>query len=164
MVAFMLQVRVFVSSPGDVGREREVATRVIARISAEFAGRATVEPYFWEHEPMHAGADFQGQIPPPARFHIFIGILWSRLGSRLHSQHARPDGTRYRSGTEFEFETALEAYRKSERHTPRILIYRRTEIPSFPAEPPDLRREREAQWEALKSFIEQWFNDVTDGG
>jgi WD40 repeat protein len=160
----MQRVRVFVSSPGDVGREREVAARVIARISAEFAGRLIVEPYFWEHEPMHAGADFQGQIPPPARFQIFIGILWSRLGSRLHSQHARSDGSHYRSGTEFEFETALEAYRQSERHTPRILIYRRTEVPSFPAEPPNLRHEREAQWEALKSFVEHWFNDVTDGG
>jgi len=160
----MQPVRVFVSSPGDVGREREVAERVIARVSAEFAGRAIVDPYFWEHEPMHAGADFQGQIPPPAQFQIFIGILWSRLGSRLHSQHTRPDGSSYRSGTEFEFENALEAYRKSDQHTPRVLIYRRTEIPSFPAEPPALRKERESQWEGLKSFIERCFHDVTDGG
>lgn len=113
---------------------------------------------------MHAGADFQGQIPPAEQFHIFVGILWSRLGTRLNRVHSRPDGTPYDSGTEYEFETALEAYRRSAQRTPRILIYRRTEIPSFPAEPPELRRDRERQWEALKSFLEHWFKDATDGG
>ncbi len=160
----MKAVRIFVSSPGDVGRERESAARLIARLRAEWSQRVQVEGYFWEHEPMHAGADFQGQIPPPASFDVFIGILWSRLGSRLHGQHARPDGTRYRSGTEFEFENALEAYRRSADKTPRLLIYRRSEVPSFPAEPQDLREERERQWEALKSFIDRWFTDATDGG
>lgn len=160
----MKAVRIFVSSPGDVGRERETAAKLITRLRAEWAGITEVEGYFWEHEPMHAGADFQGQIPPPASFDVFVGILWSRLGSRLHGQHLRPDGTRYRSGTEFEFENALEAYRKSANKTPRLLIYRRSEVPSFPAEPQDLREEREKQWEALKSFIDRWFLDSTDGG
>jgi hypothetical protein len=57
------KLRIFVSSPGDVGRERDSAGRVLARLRAQYAGRAEIEPYFWEHEPMHAGADFQGQIP-----------------------------------------------------------------------------------------------------
>src|SRR5437870_13819632 len=103
--ARMRTVRIFVSSPGDVGREREAAEKVIARLRAQFSTRVSIEPYFWEHEPMHAGADFQGQIPPPAEFQIFVGMLWSRLGTRLNRTYTRPDGTRYQSGTEYEFET-----------------------------------------------------------
>ena len=160
----MKTVRIFVSSPGDVGRERDVAAKVVNRLRAQFSARLLIEPYFWEHEPMHAGADFQGQIPPAAQFHIFVGILWSRLGTRLSRSYSRPDGTLYRSGTEYEFETALEAYRNSGQKAPRILIYRRKEIPSFPAEPLQLRQDRERQWEALKSFIDGWFKDATDGG
>ena len=44
--------RIFISSPGDVGREREVAYRVIERVEAWFGGRVKLEGYFWEHEPM----------------------------------------------------------------------------------------------------------------
>jgi WD40 repeat protein len=157
-------VRIFISSPGDVGYERKAAEQVIARIGAEMASVVQLKPYFWEHEPMHAGCDFQGQIPPPAEFQIFVGILWSRLGTRLHSQHARPDGTHYQSGTEFEFETALEAYRQSARQTPRILIYRRTEVPAFPAEPRDVLEARNRQWAALNEFFQHWSRDAQDGG
>ena len=107
----MKTVRIFVSSPGDVGRERDVAAKVVNRLRAQFSARLSIEPYFWEHEPMHAGADFQGQIPPAAQFHIFVGILWSRLGTRLSRSYSRPDGKLYRSGTDYEFESALESYR-----------------------------------------------------
>ncbi len=160
----MRKLRIFISSPGDVGRERGTASRVLARLRAECAGRIEIEPYFWEHEPMQAGADFQGQIPPAAEFSIFIGILWSRLGTRLNRRHRRADGTAYESGTAYEFETALEAYRQSSEKTPRVLIYRRSEIPSFPAEPRELFEERQRQWNLLKGFIERSFTDQTDGG
>ena len=160
----MRTLRIFISSPGDVGRERDSASRVIGRLRAEYAGRVELEPYFWEHEPMHAGADYQGQIPPVCEFNIFIGILWSRLGTRLNRQHQRPDGSPYESGTAFEFETALEAYRKSAEKMPRVLIYRRSEIPSFPAEPRELHEERQRQWNLLKGFIERCFTDTVDGG
>jgi WD40 repeat protein len=113
---------------------------------------------------MHAGADFQTQIPPPAQFDVFVGILWSRLGTRLHSSHVRPDGRPYMSGSEFEFETALESYRTSATKTPRLLIYRRDETPVIPAEPPEVFEERKRQWDSLKRFIEQWFTDLNDGG
>lgn len=160
----MSVIRIFISSPGDVGHERYAAAQVISRLGTELTGSIALEPYFWEHEPMHAGDDFQRQIPPLAAFDIFVCILWSRLGTRLHSQHTRQDGSRYRSGTEYEFETALTAFRQSGRKNPLILIYRRSGIPSFPAEPEDLQRERQEQWNALKHFFEHWFTDVEDGG
>src|SRR5437868_335719 len=100
----MKTLSIFVSSPGDVGREREIAARVLRRVAAEWAGRLVLKPYFWEYEPMRATCDFQGQIPKPSQFDIVVCILWSRLGSKLRRECRRPDGTEYGSGTEFEFE------------------------------------------------------------
>jgi WD40 repeat protein len=160
----MKTVKIFVSSPGDVRQERQVAAKVLTRLETQFAGRVGVKGYFWEHEPMHAGADFQTQIPPPAEFDVFVGILWSRLGTRLHSSHVRSDGRPYLSGSEFEFETALESYRTSATKTPRLLIYRREETPLIPAEPQEVFEERKRQWDSLQRFIQHWFTDLTDGG
>ena len=160
----MKTVSIFVSSPGDVRQERQTAERVIARLKTQMIERVTVKAYFWEHEPMHAGADFQSQIPPPAESDVFVGILWSRLGTRLHSLHARPDGRPYQSGTEYEFENALEHYRVSATKTPRLLIYRRGETPLIPAEPREVFEERKRQWDSLQRFIEFWFTDLADGG
>src|SRR5262249_8320612 len=87
-----------------------------------------------------------------------------RLGTRLHSSHARADGSSFASGTEFEFETALEAYRTSTTKTPRLLIYKRDETPLFPAEPPEVLAERTRQWQALQAFVGAWFKDPQDGG
>jgi len=42
-------LRIFVSSPGDVGRERVMAGRVLDRLQGEFNRRIKLEPYFWEH-------------------------------------------------------------------------------------------------------------------
>jgi hypothetical protein len=151
--------RIFISSPGDVGREREVAYRVIERVEAWFGGRVKLEGYFWEHEPMRTTrGDFQGQIPQSSSFDLVVCILWSRLGSRLHpGNHQRPDGSPYASGTEYEFESAIEAFQRIGR--PDLLVYRRIETPLFPPEPREEMEARLRQWEALKAFCERWFRD-----
>jgi hypothetical protein len=100
-------IRIFVSSPGDVHLERLKAAEVVERVQGEVSAHAKLVPYFWEHEPMLATRDFQENIPSPAEFDLVVCILWSRLGSRLHSRHQRDDGSRYQSGTEFEFEEAV---------------------------------------------------------
>ena len=125
------------------------------------AARVKLEGYFWEHEPMRATrGDFQENIPEPANFDIVVCILWSRLGSRLHPGiHQRPDGSPYASGTEYEFENAMESFKRSGR--PDLLVYRRTEMPLFPAEPREEMEARMRQWEALKAFCERWFRDDT---
>ena len=66
----------------------------------------------------------------------------------------------YASGTESEFENAMEAFKQSGR--PDLLVYRRTEMPLFPAEPPEEMEARMRQWQALKSFCERWFRDSTE--
>jgi hypothetical protein len=100
-------IRIFFSSPGDVKLERETARRIVERLQAELGARATLEPYFWEHEVLSATRDYQENIPPMDGFGVFVCILWSRLGSPLDpKRHPRPDGGFFESGTEYELVAA----------------------------------------------------------
>jgi eukaryotic-like serine/threonine-protein kinase len=159
----MIRYRIFLSSPGDVGREREVAIQVVKRLRNRYLGQIETELYLWEHEPMLASrGDFQENIPEPTEFDLVVCVLWSRLGTRLHpGRHRRPDGTAYSSGTEYEFEVALEGFRTNRR--PDLLVYRRDEIPLFPASPKERRAALEQQWEGLEQFCRRWFADEDQG-
>lgn len=151
----MKKLRIFVSSPGDVVEERVVTRRVLERVSAVYGDRIEIEPVFWEHEPLRASGSFQEQIPQPADCDVVLMILWSRLGTRLPANLTRPDGSRYASGTEFEFENALEAWRA--RGVPDLLVYRKTARPFTPLDSEQLVLERLRQKKALDAFLEQWF-------
>lgn len=91
--AELRRVRVFVCSSGDMIAERQAALRVIEAINRAAHGAARLEPYLWE-ENTHAfqGAlSYQGNIPLPAEFDIFLGFLFSRIGSRLKEEEYRRD-------------------------------------------------------------------------
>lgn len=154
--------RIFVSSPGDVGREREIVARILKRVEGRLGDRVRLEGYFWEHEPMLMNrGDFQENIEEPASCDLVVCILWSRLGSRLHpGRHRREDGTPFSSGTEYEFENALAAART--KGTPDILVFRRTEPPVSPLDAEEFRT-RSAQWGALNEFCRRWFTDPEAG-
>jgi hypothetical protein len=51
---FTSAYKIFISSPGDVARERYLAEQVIRRVTEEFQNRVEVQPYFWEYEPMES--------------------------------------------------------------------------------------------------------------
>ena len=125
---------------------------------------------------MLATKDFQENIPSPAEFDIVVCILWSRLGSRLHSKHRRHDGTAYQSGTEFEFEEAVRGWRETNGERPDILVYRRDYLKleitdqHFVVEPPfevrplpgregalEEAAEKVRQYQALLGFFDKWF-------
>ena len=151
-------LKIFVSSPGDVNEERIITKTVIERLEQEFATRVILKPIFWEHEPMLMTETFQTQITPPSETEIFICILWSRIGTRLPAQITREDGSRYDSGTEFEFEDAWQGAQKN--GYPDILVYRKM------AEPPFLRNSKAPDFEyrleqkkALDEFCRHWFQD-----
>jgi tetratricopeptide (TPR) repeat protein len=153
-------LRVFVSSPGDVAEERLIARRVIGRLEAQFGDVLHLEPLFWEHEPLLATASFQEQMPRTSEADIAIVILWSRIGTTLPGHIQRPDGSAYSSGTEFEFEDAVEGYRKNGK--PELLVYRKTAPPAWPADDA-LAAQRVAQKVALDTFIDKWFVDRESG-
>ncbi|QTF94204.1 AAA family ATPase [Halomonas sp. BM-2019] len=149
-------LRIFISSPGDVGQERAIAERVIARLRGEFGASARLEPLLWEHEPVRATRSFQEQIVRPAETDIVVCILWSRLGTRLPDGfERRPDGTPYESGTAFEFEDASRAF--DEHGVPDLLVYHKTAEPLVSLRDPERLRRQQAQWAALEAYLRRWF-------
>jgi hypothetical protein len=160
----MSAYKIFISSPGDVSRERHLAARVIRRVVAEFQDRVEVQPYFWEYEPMESTRDYQENIPLTSEFDLVICILWKRLGSPLRAKHQRPDGGRWRSGTEFELVTALES--KKTRGTPDIFIFKNDTRPLLEVDVDSRGKKARAdleQWMDLNAFIEKWSEREQDG-
>lgn len=148
------QLKVFISSPGDVIPERLICKTVIGRLNEEFSGLAYLVPILWEEEPLLASETFQAQIHPPRHTDIYIGILWSRIGSPLPDSIRRPDGTIYDSGTAFEFEDALHGYR--ENGHPEMLLYRKTGAPVLSLEDRHEVMDRLNQMERLQSYVDRF--------
>src|ERR1017187_4355037 len=155
------KLRIFVSSPGDVAEERSLTARVIKRLQGEFSQRCDIEPIFGEHEPLVATDSFQVQIVRPSQTDIVICILWSRLGTRLPSTFARADGTAFQSGTEFEFEDAVQG--RKLRGIPDLLVYRKTAEPMVSLQDESALLEKLQQRKALSQFIDRWFHDQENG-
>lgn len=157
----MKTLRFFISSPGDVVEERAIANRVIERMQSEYIGKVVLEPVLWEHEPLLATSTFQQQIVKPSETDVMIAILWSRLGTKLPKDFTRPDGSRYQSGTEYEFEEAIEGFRKNGK--PDLLVYRKTAPPSVRLDDEKELLERLAQKKKLDEFVDKWFHDKAEG-
>ena len=151
--------RIFVCSPSDVADERAITYDVLKRVALRFAEFVRIEPVLWEHIGLSSHETFQVQIVNPAETDLVICILWSRLGTPLGSQFARRDGRSYLSGTEYEFETAVEACRT--RGTPTVWVYRKTAEPPRPSvNDTQAMREVADQKDALDIF---WKEKVNDG-
>ena len=56
------QIKVFISSPGDVIPERQIVKMVLCRLNEEFSGRALMVPVMWEEEPLLASDTFQALV------------------------------------------------------------------------------------------------------
>jgi WD40 repeat protein len=179
----MKTIRVFVSSPGDVQKERKLADNLIRSVADEFGIPVSVIysnllrsdeiateslesedttlvlcPYFWEYQRFSPDQGYQEQIPNTAKFDLIICILWSRLGTQLAPKFKLPDGSRPRSGTDYEIAWALHQAQKTP-GTPALHIYRNRTMPSFPLEPEDQYQELVGQWKSLKSFFAQLEKD-----
>jgi hypothetical protein len=94
-----LTLRIFVSSPGDVPVERELAAVFVAWLQEELAHYSILVPLFWEVQPARAMDTFQSQFPEVSAMDIVVGILGARNGKRLPLDKARPDGQSHESGT-----------------------------------------------------------------
>ena len=149
------QFRIFISSPRDVGSERALALRVLERLQLELRGRVELSPIFWEHEVLKATDTFQSQIPRASQADLCIFVLWSWFGTPLPDSFRRPDGTSYRSGTEFEFEDAIASFRAN--GSPDILVYRKTADVAMPTRDRARELEWRAQRDALFEFVDHWF-------
>ena len=114
---FMRQVRIFLSSPGDLADERiKVRELLLGLARGPFVrGRVHIDVVSWDDQ--HGGATMDARFPPqhsvnrslptPAECDLTIVLLWSRLGTPIAETKA--DGSQYLSGTEWEFHSAIRA-------------------------------------------------------
>jgi predicted nucleotide-binding protein len=109
------KVRIFVASPGDVTKERDHLSGVVAELNTTVAAykQMALELIRWETHAIPGMGRVQELINAQAgSYDIFVGIMWRRFGT--------PTGTEG-SGTEEEFRLAYEAWRKED--SVRILFY-----------------------------------------
>ena len=156
-------VRIFISSPGDVNPEREVAKRVIDRLAREFSLHLRVEAMLWEREPLIATENFQTMITPPSESDITVVILWSRLGSFLPPENfsGAITGKKPVTGTEWEFEDAVHAYRQSGK--PDLLLYRKQADIMGSLNDPEAVDLKLKQITLVREFLSYWFGNETTG-
>jgi formylglycine-generating enzyme required for sulfatase activity len=156
-----LRLRVFLSSPGDVADERALARKVLDYLPKErfFSDRVLIQEVSWDDPgspvPLVAHLTPQDGIdrirPRPSECDIVVVILWSRMGTPLPDDRRKPDGSRYVSGTEWEFLDAMEAAGRCGR--PMVLVYRRREEPRIGLKDPDFE-EKTRQFRLVEAFFE----------
>ena len=112
-------LKVFVASPGDVSEERRVVREVIDDLNRSVASEkgVTLQVVGWETDARPGfGGDPQSlvnaQIANMSQYDLFIGVLWDRFGTPT---------PRAESGTEEEFDRAVEEHRRVRR--PEIMFY-----------------------------------------
>lgn len=161
-----VHVRVFVSSPGDVVEERAAVLDVLAAARRDplLVDRLTIQEYAHELpylSPIYNPDEFPQEtvnkkmITPP-ECDVVVVIFGERMGTPLAPSFGlAPTGRPYRSGTEYEFWTAMAAARKASR--PTVLLYRRWPLPVVPADAPD-RDDRLAQRAAVDAFFAEFQN------
>jgi WD40 repeat protein/serine/threonine protein kinase len=175
-------IRVFLSSTGDVQKERILAERVIRSVAAELnipvgAAVSTCQrlaeesgepktdpkshtglvlcPYFLDYQRFQSNIAWQTQIPSAADFDLLVSILWSRLGTLLAPALAMPDGSTPGSGTEYEIAWALDQAKRN-RGAPLLHVYRNCATPTPPLEPKEERDAFIRQWDAVQEFFARW--------
>jgi tetratricopeptide (TPR) repeat protein len=155
-MAELPELKIFLSSPGDVAEERALAEFVFRRVAAEVAHAVRLTFVIWEHEPLFGHTGFQQQIERPSNCDLVVTILWSRLGSRLPSDFAPAEGEPAPTGTEFEIQDALASF--AERGKPKLLIYRKVPGPQISLGSDDFA-ERSDQYQRLNEFCQRAFHD-----
>ena len=149
-------VQIFISSPNrDVGSEREIAERVIARLDGIWKMHVRLHAKRWEKSEYQAIRGFQQAIGDMAIYDVVIGILWKCIGSPLPPDlFRRPNGSAYESGTVFEIESAIAAGEKGGR--PAVYILRKSEDVKFDARTVDEEKE---QYARLLEWWDRTFHD-----
>jgi hypothetical protein len=135
---------IFLSSPGDVSEERRLSRKLIKErlpVDPFLRDRATFDAVSWDDPD--AGTPMLGTMTPqecvnrfgakPSDCDIVVVVLWSRMGTPLSDNYRKANCERLLSGTEWEYEDAINAD-----PAPDLLIYRRDETPRIDIDDPDL--------------------------
>src|SRR5262249_15306009 len=141
-----IPLRIFLSSPGDVAAERQLARDLIARLEKDhlLKGRVRLEAVSWDDPdaPTSMPANLSPQqavnrgLAMPCDCDIVVVLFWNRMGTPLDPcEGVKANGEPWQSGTEWEFENALAAPTQPER--PVILLYRRAGFTPDASDPDD---------------------------
>jgi len=162
-------LRIFLSSPGDVPVERKITLEVIELLQYEsqFKDSAFFEVVAWDK--LGAGTAMLASktpqvaidagLPTPADCDIVIVIFRARMGTPLpFPEYKNDNGDPYYSGTEGEFENAMQASRLPKR--PDIVVYRCTEKVLLDDEAPDYEQKL-ARKKLVKRFFDQFVDPKT---
>jgi hypothetical protein len=139
-----------------VKADRYTVVRVLKHLeaTAAFRGRVTLQVFTYDDEdaptampatigPQSGVVKYGGR---PSDYDFTIILLWSRMGTRLPPDNARPDGRRFESGTEWEYEDAKHAGKD-------VFVYLRTDPP--PAVADDRACEQLAK---VRRFVDSFRN------
>lgn len=156
-------LRVFISSPGDVWKERQIARTVVERLGKDpaFRNHLKLDPILWD-DP-EAPAPMLANLTPqecvnrglvrPSDCDIVVTIFRGRMGPPLEKP-LKKDKTLYLSGTEWEFEDAR-------RGRGDILLYRCTAEVTVALNDPAFAEKR-AQKELVDRFFD-WLEGPSGG-
>jgi formylglycine-generating enzyme required for sulfatase activity/energy-coupling factor transporter ATP-binding protein EcfA2 len=168
---YVRHFRIFLASPGDVAAERKIALEAIEQLQYErqFRGKVFLEHVAWDNpgtgtlmratiSPQEAIAHGSGK---PADCDIVVVIFWARMGRPLPDPpyHHEAGNRPYHSGTEWEYENAMEGFLENKR--PEVVVYRRTEKPLFSPRDSGFESEVE-QWKLVEKFFAR-FSDPKTG-
>ncbi|OED36237.1 hypothetical protein AB833_26730 [Chromatiales bacterium (ex Bugula neritina AB1)] len=157
--------RVFLASPGDVGPEREEVKAIVNRIATERQIRDTLDLRLvaWDLPGMEVAmvatdtpqSAIEKGLPNPSECQAAVVILWSRIGTPLPEKYKKPDGSRYLSGTEYEYCDAIAGH--EENGQPAVWLYWNRNPPSITLGDPEYA-EKEAQLNQVSAFFEDFSN------
>ena len=154
-------VRIFLSSPGDVAAERVEVRKLLLGLErtpllvpprahrCRELGRSACAG-----ATMDAGLTPQQAVdrslPTPAECDLTVVLLWGRMGTPLTEK--KPDGTPYLSGTEWEFENALDCEQAGARVSAHREGAARSRRPGFD--------EKVAQKRRVDAFFERFMGEA----
>ncbi|TXD52959.1 MULTISPECIES: DUF4062 domain-containing protein [unclassified Polaribacter] len=110
----------FISSPGDCEKEREICQTIINRINSGLARhlRVNFQLFMWEYDILpdmgKNGQEIIDEYIKKSNYDIFIGIMKNRFGHPTKKAG---------SGTQHEFNDALERKKSSQNSVPRIIFF-----------------------------------------
>ena len=144
--------RIFLSSPGDVAAERDIAEEIIDGFGKRnsYKDKVDLEVVRWDHEvrgpvPISVHNPIQHYVDEwlgtAGQCDLTIVILWSRLGTAFTDI----DGVEYKSGTHKEYSDALKGSQEP-------YVYHRTSAPPLDSDDPNLDDVIES-WRGVTKFI-----------
>lgn len=128
-------LHLFISSPADVQEERNIVRKVVERLNNDEELKGIhIETVAWDDPdsavPFYANDTPQATINEhmrrPSECDIVIVVFGSRMGTPLPDNILKEDGTRYESGTEWEYEDAVRAAKVH--GYPLVQVYRNDRI------------------------------------